>query len=80
MKSGGVSSYALPAKRGGRSLALAVLGLVILSMLVPLMLLLSLHNGLHSTNGFIFKDSGIVWELQLRGPKSCSGSIGGCSF
>ncbi|KAK9154636.1 hypothetical protein Sjap_002116 [Stephania japonica] len=57
MKSGGVSSYALPAKRGGRGLALAVLGLVILSMLVPLVFLLGLHNGFHSTNGFVSKDS-----------------------
>ncbi|KAL2330483.1 hypothetical protein Fmac_018064 [Flemingia macrophylla] len=51
MKSGGmgaVPSYGVPAKRRWRGLVIAVLGLVILSMLVPLVFLLGLHNGFHS--------------------------------
>lgn len=49
---GGVSSYTLPpAKRRWRGLVIAVLGLVLLSMLVPLVFLLGLHNGFHSTSG-----------------------------
>ncbi|GAB2272054.1 hypothetical protein Dimus_006874 [Dionaea muscipula] len=44
----GVSPYPLPAKRRWRGLAIAVLGLVILSMLVPLVFLLGLHNGFHN--------------------------------
>lgn len=47
MKSG-VSSYTLPAKRRWKGLVIGVLGLVILSMLVPLVFLLGLHNGFHS--------------------------------
>ncbi|KAK9125009.1 hypothetical protein Scep_013855 [Stephania cephalantha] len=58
MKSGGVSSYALPAKRAGRSLAFAVLGLVIFSTVVPLLFLHGVHKGFYSTNGFVSKDSG----------------------
>ncbi|KAK9144325.1 hypothetical protein Sjap_004228 [Stephania japonica] len=59
MKSGRVSSYVVPAKRRGRGLTLAILDVIILSLLVPLIFLLSLHNGFHSTNaGFVFKDSG----------------------
>ncbi|KAA8517584.1 hypothetical protein F0562_017786 [Nyssa sinensis] len=42
------SSYTLPAKRRWRGLVIAVLGLVFLSMLVPLVFLLGLHNGFHS--------------------------------
>ncbi|KAL6573803.1 hypothetical protein OROHE_002262 [Orobanche hederae] len=50
MKGGGVSSsYSLPAKRRWKSLVIAVLGLVFLSMLVPLVFLLGLHSGFHST-------------------------------
>lgn len=52
MKSGGlgaVPSYGVPAKRRWRGLVIAVLGLVILSMLVPLVFLLGLHNGFHSS-------------------------------
>ncbi|OVA17142.1 Glycosyl transferase [Macleaya cordata] len=52
---GGVSSYSLPSKRGWRGLAVAVFGLVILSMLVPLVFLLGLHNGFHST-GYVSDD------------------------
>lgn len=51
MKSGGIGavpSYGVPAKRRWRGLVIAVLGLVILSMLVPLVFLLGLHNGFHS--------------------------------
>ncbi|KAJ4978486.1 hypothetical protein NE237_009266 [Protea cynaroides] len=45
----------LPTKRGWRGLVVAVLGLVILSMLVPLVFLLGLHNGFHSI-GFVTED------------------------
>lgn len=45
---GGGSSYTLPAKRRWKGLVIGVLGLVILSMLVPLVFLLGLHNGFHS--------------------------------
>ncbi|XAR68685.1 Polygalacturonate 4-alpha-galacturonosyltransferase [Bertholletia excelsa] len=48
MKSGG-SSYAL---RRWRGLVIAVLGLVLLSMLVPLVFLLGLHNGFHSVAAY----------------------------
>ncbi|GER44311.1 galacturonosyltransferase 7 [Striga asiatica] len=49
---GGVSSsYSFPAKRRWKSLVMAVLGLVFLSMLVPLVFLLGLHSGFHSTMG-----------------------------
>ncbi|TKY65615.1 galacturonosyltransferase 7 [Spatholobus suberectus] len=57
MKSGGmgaVPSYSVPAKRRWRGLVIAVLGLVILSMLVPLVFLLGLHNGFHSP-GYIYE-------------------------
>ncbi|KAK6943274.1 Glycosyl transferase, family 8 [Dillenia turbinata] len=46
MKGGGVF---LPPKRRWKGFVVAVLGLVILSMLVPLVFLLGLHNGFHST-------------------------------
>ncbi|KAL6529162.1 hypothetical protein OROGR_014785 [Orobanche gracilis] len=50
MKGGGVSSsYSLPAKRRWKSLVIAVIGLVFLSMLVPLVFLLGLHSGFRST-------------------------------
>ncbi|KAI3473871.1 hypothetical protein Pfo_028052 [Paulownia fortunei] len=48
MKGGGggvSSSYSLPAKRRWKGLVIAVLGLVFLSMLVPLVFLLGLHSG-----------------------------------
>lgn len=48
----GGSSYNLPAKRRWKGLAIAVLGLVFLSMLVPLAFLLGLHSGFHSYSGF----------------------------
>ncbi|AES79920.1 putative polygalacturonate 4-alpha-galacturonosyltransferase [Medicago truncatula] len=58
MKSGGLgavqSSYGVPAKRRWRGLIIAVLGLVILSMLVPLVFLLGLHNSFH-TSGYIYE-------------------------
>lgn len=55
MKGGGggvSSSYSLPAKRRWKGLVIAVLGLVFLSMLVPLVFLLGLHSGFHSTTGY----------------------------
>ncbi|XLR62270.1 hypothetical protein S83_012942 [Arachis hypogaea] len=64
MKSGGgggamgaVPSYSVPAKRRWRGFVIAVLGLVILSMLVPLVFLLGLHNGFHSS-GYIYEQRG----------------------
>ncbi|KAJ1407209.1 Nucleotide-diphospho-sugar transferase [Sesbania bispinosa] len=51
---GAVPSYGVPAKRRWRGLVIAVLGLVILSMLVPLVFLLGLHNGFHSS-GYIYE-------------------------
>ena len=45
------SSYTLPPKRRWRGPVIAVLGLVLLSMLVPLVFLLGLHNGFHSATG-----------------------------
>ncbi|XP_049374919.1 probable galacturonosyltransferase 7 isoform X17 [Solanum verrucosum] len=39
----------LPAKRRWKGLVIAVLGLVLLSLLVPLVFLLGLHNGFHSS-------------------------------
>ncbi|XP_028763846.1 probable galacturonosyltransferase 7 [Neltuma alba] len=51
---GGVPSYAFPSKRRWKGLVIGVLGLVILSMLVPLVFLLGLHNGFHSA-GYIYE-------------------------
>ncbi|KAI3750588.1 hypothetical protein L2E82_21262 [Cichorium intybus] len=49
MKGGGISSYnTMPGKKRWSWLVIAVLGLVLLSMLVPLAFLLGLHNGFHS--------------------------------
>lgn len=45
----GVSSYAISTKRRWRGFVIAVLGLVIFSMLVPLVFLLGFHNGFHSS-------------------------------
>lgn len=45
----GASAYGFPAKRRWRGLVIGVLGLVILSMLVPLVFLLGLYNGFHTT-------------------------------
>ncbi|XP_027367874.1 probable galacturonosyltransferase 7 isoform X1 [Abrus precatorius] len=51
---GAVPSYGVPAKRRWRGFVIAVLGLVILSMLVPLVFLLGLHNGFHSS-GYVYE-------------------------
>jgi alpha-1,4-galacturonosyltransferase len=51
---GGTSSYGYAAKRRWRGLAIGVLGLVILSMLVPLVFLLGLHNGFRSAGNSSF--------------------------
>nr|XP_016515823.1 PREDICTED: probable galacturonosyltransferase 7 isoform X4 [Nicotiana tabacum] len=45
---GGIGG-ALPAKRRWKGFVIAVLGLVLLSLLVPLVFLLGLHNGFHSS-------------------------------
>ncbi|CAL5429724.1 unnamed protein product [Camellia sinensis] len=51
MKGGG-SSSTVPPKRRWKCLVVAVLGLVFLSMLVPLVFLLGLHSGFHSTSAY----------------------------
>ncbi|KAL7169430.1 hypothetical protein ACSBR2_034468 [Camellia fascicularis] len=51
MKGGG-SSFTVPPKRRWRCLVVAVLVLVFLSMLVPLVFLLGLHSGFHSTSAY----------------------------
>ncbi|MED6164554.1 hypothetical protein PIB30_091238, partial [Stylosanthes scabra] len=72
MKSGGgggamgaVPSYSVPAKRRWRGFVIAVLGLVILSMLVPLVFLLGLHNGFHSS-GYIYEQRGSPSSKSLE--------------
>ncbi|GAB4851947.1 hypothetical protein Ancab_016137 [Ancistrocladus abbreviatus] len=62
---GGLPSYPLPTKRRWKGFVIAVLGLVILSMLVPLVFLLGLHNGFHSM--------GSVPEEQNSVPSSLEG-------
>ncbi|TYI66669.1 hypothetical protein E1A91_D09G241200v1 [Gossypium mustelinum] len=52
MKGGGGGGGVGPGKRRWRFLAVGVLFLVVLSMLVPLVFLLGLHNGFHSA-GFV---------------------------
>ncbi|KAL3531576.1 hypothetical protein ACH5RR_005097 [Cinchona calisaya] len=49
---GGGSSYTLPAKRRWKGPVIGVLGLVLLSMLVPLVFLLGLHNSFQSYSGY----------------------------
>ncbi|XP_057969933.1 probable galacturonosyltransferase 7 isoform X2 [Malania oleifera] len=61
---GGGGSYSLPAKRRWRGLAIAVLCLVFLSMLVPLVFLLGLHNGFPSA-GYLYDQQPAV-SGQLR--------------
>ncbi|XP_024032287.1 probable galacturonosyltransferase 7 isoform X2 [Morus notabilis] len=57
MKSGGVGGGGnAPTKRRWRGLVLGVLGLVLLSMLVPLVFLLGFHNGFQSP-GFVSEQS-----------------------
>ncbi|PON64998.1 Galacturonosyltransferase [Trema orientale] len=56
MKSGGSSYGVSPMKRRWRGLVIGVLGLVLFSMLVPLVFLLGLHNGFHSP-GFASEQS-----------------------
>ncbi|GMH09788.1 hypothetical protein Nepgr_011629 [Nepenthes gracilis] len=60
-----VSSFPPSTKRRWRGLVIAVLGLVILSMLVPLVFLLGLHNGFHS--------AGSVHEQQNSVPNGLGG-------
>ncbi|CAL0328385.1 unnamed protein product [Lupinus luteus] len=48
-----VSSSSYGGKRRWKGLIIVVLGLIILSMLVPLLFLLNLHNGFHSPSGYI---------------------------
>lgn len=72
---GGGSSYTLHPKRRWKGFVVAVLGLVILSMLVPLIFLLGLHNGFHSLGisltfisahpTFLYSDLFIVFLLLI---------------
>lgn len=48
MKGGPISSHNTIMKKRWSWLVIAVLGLVLLSMLVPLAFLLGLHNGFHT--------------------------------
>lgn len=79
MKGGvGASSYTLPGKRRWRGLVIAVLGLVFLSMLVPLVFLLGLHNGFHSASGrtlFLSLDLRLCGQSTCFFPSVCIGSI-----
>lgn len=59
---GGGQPYAIPpGKRRWNFLVIAVLCLVFLSMLVPLIFLLGLHNGFHSSPG---KDSAFAFSIS----------------
>ncbi|XP_042492152.1 probable galacturonosyltransferase 7 [Macadamia integrifolia] len=69
MKGGGGGS--LPAKRAWRGLGVAVLGLVILSMLVPLVFLLGLHNGFHTT-GYVTEDRSPASDFGRHDPLELS--------
>ncbi|KAL9271859.1 putative galacturonosyltransferase 7 [Drosera capensis] len=60
----GVSAYPFPAKRRWRGLAIAVLGLVILSMLVPLVFLLGLHNGFHNSGSLSDEQTSVRDKVQ----------------
>lgn len=62
---GGGGSYVFPAKRRWRGLVIAVLGLVLLSMLVPLVFLLGLHNGFHSTGYTSQQRKGVDQSRQV---------------
>ncbi|XP_031103315.1 probable galacturonosyltransferase 7 isoform X1 [Ipomoea triloba] len=53
MKGGGQPYAIPPGKRRWNFLVIAVLCLVFLSMLVPLIFLLGLHNGFHSSPGYV---------------------------
>lgn len=50
---GGMAASAYAGKKRWKGLVVAVLGLVFLSMLVPLIFLLGLHNGFHPPGTFL---------------------------
>lgn len=68
MKSGGGGGN--PVKRRWRGLVIAVIGLVFLSMLVPLVFLLGLHNGFHSNTGNL--SLALCWPGSLNLAFACS--------
>ncbi|XP_049374902.1 probable galacturonosyltransferase 7 isoform X1 [Solanum verrucosum] len=57
----------LPAKRRWKGLVIAVLGLVLLSLLVPLVFLLGLHNGFHSSGYTTPQHSSASVGLRIYG-------------
>lgn len=61
----GASAYGFPAKRRWRGLVIGVLGLVILSMLVPLVFLLGLYNGFHTAGNLFALLSFVLIELVV---------------
>ncbi|KAJ8540302.1 hypothetical protein K7X08_030221 [Anisodus acutangulus] len=63
---GGIGG-ALPAKRRWKGLVIAVLGLVFLSLLVPLVFLLGLHNGFHSSGYTTTQQSSASGGLRIYG-------------
>ncbi|XP_055807121.1 probable galacturonosyltransferase 7 isoform X2 [Solanum dulcamara] len=60
----------LPAKRRWKGLVIAVLGLVFLSLLVPLVFLLGLHNGFHSSGYTTTQQSSASGGLRIYGRHS----------
>ncbi|KAL6988259.1 polygalacturonate 4-alpha-galacturonosyltransferase [Sarracenia purpurea var. burkii] len=80
MKGGG-PSYTVPAKRRWSGLVIAVLGLVFLSMFVPLIFLLGLHNGFHSSTAYATEEqtsasNGLKVYGQQKGSNSGNHSKG----
>lgn len=76
MKGGGISSYnAMPGKRRWSWLVIAVLGLVLLSMLVPLAFLLGLHNGFHSVTNTGYFHSFLCPRLVKESIRSVSSYV-----
>ncbi|KAL8262252.1 hypothetical protein R6Q59_026301 [Mikania micrantha] len=69
MKGGAISLHStMPLKKRWRWLVIAVFGLVLLSMLVPLAFLLGLHNGFHSSGyASSTKDATIDFPLNKGG-------------
>ncbi|CAN4125624.1 unnamed protein product [Withania somnifera] len=57
----------LPAKRRWKGLVIAVLGLVLLSLLVPLVFLLGQHNGFHSSGYPTAQQSSVSGGLRIYG-------------
>ncbi|XP_059296781.1 probable galacturonosyltransferase 7 [Lycium ferocissimum] len=73
MKSVGIGS-ALPVKRRWKGFVIAVLGLVFLSLLVPLVFLLGLHNGFHSSGYTTTQQSSASGGLRIYGRHNTVGN------